>query len=546
MLQHQIKNNFNRLLALSTILILTYIPNVYALKVQSSNVMAPLEVFDWEQFDRQLKTAKQMGVDAVSVDIWWGKVEGGGDEIYDWSYYDIILQHIENAGLHWVPIMSFHQCGGNVGDTCNIPIPSWIWTKYNGVSANDMKYLSEQNNRANETVSLWQDHLVVREYTEFMNAFESHFANKATITDEINISMGPAGELRYPSYNSHDTGSGYPTRGAFQAYSAPAKADFREWIIAKYNTLTSVNAAWGTSLVNTSAIAPPANANFFISNGDQFTSQYGKDFIRWYHEALKKHGIRMMDAAISAFNGSFKNVDLGYKIPGVHWQMGTPNNYSRSAEMAAGLIPSDVDLNSSSTAHGYSSIISIATNYANSSHKVILHFTALEMNNQNIYPQYSKAQDLVFWVANGAAVQGVTVKGENALSGGVSSNVGWNNIENAFNHASYTGLTVLRVGNVTNNNTGQSRYSSFIQSFHDKWYFSGTPNSWETWNMVYIGGGLWEMTHHFADNGAFRIRHSDTNWNEAYPNSNWNISQGAGTYRITFNANDHSIAVVKQ
>ena len=22
--------------------------------------------------------------------------------------------------------MSFHQCGGNVGDACNIPLPSWV------------------------------------------------------------------------------------------------------------------------------------------------------------------------------------------------------------------------------------------------------------------------------------------------------------------------------------------------------------------------------------------------------------------------------------
>lgn len=545
-LQHRMKKYASLLFALSVMATSAFTFEAQALKVQSTNVMAPLEVSNWAQFDQKLHTAKQMGVDAVSVDIWWGKVEGAGDEVYDWSYYDTIVQHIEDAGMHWVPIMSFHQCGGNVGDTCNIPIPSWIWAKYSGVSTNDMKYLSEQGNYANETVSLWQDHLVISEYQEFMNAFESHFANKANMTDEINISMGPAGELRYPSYNSHDSGSGYPTRGAFQAYSTPAKEDFRQWTIAKYNTLSGVNNAWGTSLTNVTSIAPPANADFFISNGDQFNTTYGKDFIRWYHEALKKHGIRMMDAAISAFGSSFKDVDLGYKIPGVHWQMGAPNNYSRSAEMAAGLIPSDIDLNSDNTAHGYSSIISIAANYANNSHKIILHFTALEMSNQNVYPQYSKAQDLVFWVANGAAAQGVKIKGENALSGGVNSNLGWNNIENAFNHASYTGLTVLRIGDVTNNNIGQNRYSSFIQNFHDKWYFSGTPNSWGAWNMVYTGSMLWEMTHHFEANGAFRIRHSDTNWNEAYPSGNWNIYQGAGTYKITFNGNDHSVVVVKQ
>ncbi len=518
---------------------------VQAGELEGANVMAPLEVSNWTEFDQQLATAKLMGISAVSVDVWWGKVESVGDEVYDWSYYDTILQHIEDAGMHWIPIMSFHQCGGNVGDVCDIPIPNWIWTHYAETSANDLKYLSEQGNYSVETVSLWKDHLVISEYQEFMNAFENHFASKAHLTDEINISMGPAGELRYPSYNSHDSGSGYPSRGAFQSYSEPAKFDFRIWVINKYGSINAINSAWGFNLGSTNDIAPPSNPTSFISNSEQYNTQYGLDFIRWYHEALRAHGIRMMDAAFSAFDSAFSNVDLGYKIPGVHWQMGTPSGYSRSAEMAAGLIPSDIDINSSVTAHGYSSIIGVAANYKNSAHRVILHFTALEMNNENFYPQYSKAQDLVFWVAEGASDQDVTIKGENALAGGVHSDSGWNNIENAFNYASYSGLTVLRIGDVTNNGTGQNRYTSFINSYNDQWYFSGTPNNWGVWDMVSQGGTTWELTQWFEANGSFRIRHSDINWNEAYPSGNWSIWQGAGTYRLTFNSNTHAIVVTK-
>ncbi|MFT7562202.1 MAG: beta-amylase [Flavobacteriales bacterium] len=522
------------------------VSHAYAGKANTTNVMAPLEVFDWWAFDQQLTTAKNMGMNGVSVDVWWGKVEGAGDQIFDWSYYDTLVQHIENAGLHWVPIMSFHQCGGNVGDTCDIPIPGWIWTHYPGVDANDMKYRSEQYNYSVETVSLWQDALVMSEYEEFMNAFEDHFASKAYMTDEVNISMGPAGELRYPSYNSHDSGTGYPTRGAFQSYSEPAKADFRRWALDKYRSLNAINSAWGFSLASTNDINPPANANQFISDSDHYDMQYGRDFVRWYHESLKQHGVDMMDTAATAFSGAFNRAELGYKIPGIHWQMGIPNGYSRSAEIAAGLIPSDVDLNAGSTAHGYESIIGVAGNDNNTGRNVVLHFTALEMDNQNWSPQYSKAKDLVFWMANGAAAQNVSIKGENALAGGVTTDTGWNNIENAFNYASYSGMTVLRIGNVATGGTGQNRYSNFIQNFHDRWYFSGSPNGWSPWDMVQISSTKWEMTATFAANGVFKIRHSNNNWNESYPNNNWGISQGAGTYKITFDSSDQSIQVVKQ
>jgi hypothetical protein len=38
------------------------------------------------------------------------------------------------------------------------------------------------------------------------------------------IGTGPAGELRYPPYDSHDSGSGWPNRGFFQAYVRAAIA----------------------------------------------------------------------------------------------------------------------------------------------------------------------------------------------------------------------------------------------------------------------------------------------------------------------------------
>lgn len=206
-------------------------------QAQSVNVMAPLDITNdaaWDTFQNQLYTAKSMGIDAVSVDVWWGKVEASGDQVFDWTYYDKVVEKLENAALHWVPIISMHQCGGNVGDDCNIPLPSWVWNSYGSVSANDLKYVSEQGNYSQETISLWADDLVLPQYQELLEAFEAQYASKANMIDEVNISMGPAGELRYPSYNSHDTGTGYPTRGAFQAYGTRAVADFQQWSLAKY------------------------------------------------------------------------------------------------------------------------------------------------------------------------------------------------------------------------------------------------------------------------------------------------------------------------
>ncbi len=137
----------------------------------------------------------------------------------------------------------------------------------------------------------------------------------------------------------------------------------------------------------------------------------------------------------------------------------------RSAEIAAGLIPSDLDLSSDDTGHGYQSIMEVAAAYQYLSRGVVLHFTCLEMDNDPDGEGQSLAQDLVFWVSQEADRQGVPIKGENALAGGVTQDNGWDNIENAFSWASYSGLTVLRIGQVTSGGTGQYRFSRFID-----WY----------------------------------------------------------------------------
>ena len=428
----------------------------------TANVMAPLKVTDWTTFDTQLQQAKDYGVDAVSCDVWWGDVEPS-DNSFDWSYYDTLFSHIAAKGLKIVPIFSFHQCGGNVGDTYTSLLPSWLWTKYTGstlngvtLDANGLKYKSEQGNYSGETVQGWADTLVLNEYSDFASTYGSNVS-------EINVSLGPAGELRYPSYNSQDSGTGYPTRGALQMYSPLAVQDFQTKMVAKYGSLAGVNSAWGTTLTATSQIQPPSNPTSFFTSGDYKNITYGKDLIDWYNQSLVDHGKRLVNAVCAALGSNFSSAKIGYKVPGVHWAMTNPS-YPRAAEVAAGLVQTSIDLTADATGHGYQKIIGLANTFTTGGRGVVLHFTCLEMDDENYSPQYSQAKTLVFWVAQNAAAQGVMIKGENALSGGVTSDTGWDNIVNAFDYASYVGLTTLRIEDVVGG-TGQTRYMQFIARY---------------------------------------------------------------------------------
>ena len=74
----------------------------------------------------QLAELKRAGVAGVMCDVWWGIVEREGPGIYDWSAYIDLVEMVAAAGLKLQAVMSFHQCGGNVGDECFIRLPWWV------------------------------------------------------------------------------------------------------------------------------------------------------------------------------------------------------------------------------------------------------------------------------------------------------------------------------------------------------------------------------------------------------------------------------------
>ena len=65
-----------------------------------------------------LMALKSAGVEGVMVDAWWGLVEKDGPLKYNWEGYDELVQMVKKHGLKLQVVMSFHQCGGNVGDSC--------------------------------------------------------------------------------------------------------------------------------------------------------------------------------------------------------------------------------------------------------------------------------------------------------------------------------------------------------------------------------------------------------------------------------------------
>lgn len=456
------------------------------------NAMAPLLIGDpnnpdgapskqaWDEFNSQLKQAKTLGIDGISTDVWWGIAEPKQGQ-FQWNYYDKLSSQIIGSGLKWVPIESFHEAGGNVGDTVNIPVPFWVWNKISSqipASSPDVaKFKSEQGHVSNEYVQFWADKYAVPLYKDFMTAFGQHFAGKAQAISEINISLGPAGEARYPSYNHHDDNVGYPTRGALQAYSDLAKADFKDWALKKYGSFDNLNKAWGGHVEN---IEPPVDANAFYKDNVHTNTQYGRDVIDWYSDTLIKHVQNVMGTAFEVYgpDSPYKNANIGMKIPGVHWRIGTNagghvNMADRLAEIDAGMIRTSTnDWNSDELGHGYRPLLSGIKQLMSlpGGDRLILHFTALEMPDGQDANMNAKAlpYSLAEWLGREAQHEGIPLKGENALAGTLQNSDSWNimasHLKLPFQDGYYRGLTLLRLSDLFSSDVARGNLEKLIKA----------------------------------------------------------------------------------
>lgn len=110
---------------------------------------------DKDKLVKELKELRAAGIDGVMIDVWWGIIESKGPKQYDWTAYRSLFQAVQECELKLQAIMSFHQCGGNVGDVVTIPLPQWVLDI--GESDPDIFYTNLKGNRNPEYLTLGVD-----------------------------------------------------------------------------------------------------------------------------------------------------------------------------------------------------------------------------------------------------------------------------------------------------------------------------------------------------------------------------------------------------
>ncbi|KNA18803.1 hypothetical protein SOVF_067490 [Spinacia oleracea] len=348
-----------------------------------------------------LQALKSAGVEGIMMDVWWGLVERENPGEYNWGGYMDLMEMAKKHGLKVQAVMSFHQCGGNVGDSVTIPLPKWTVEELQ--KDPDLAYTDQWGRRNFEYISLGVDTLPVLKgrtpvqcYADFMRAFRDQFQHLLGDTIvEIQVGMGPAGELRYPSYPEQDGIWKFPGIGAFQCFdkymmsslkAAAEAAGKQEWGHSGPTDAGEYN-NW------------PEDTPFFRKEGGGWNSEYGDFFLTWYSQMLLDHGDRILSATTEIFKDT--GVKISVKVAGIHWHYGTR---SHAPELTAGYY-------NTRFRDGYLPIAQMLAR-----HNAVFNFTCIEMRDQE-QPQDAQCapEKLVRQVVSATQEAGIPLAGENAL-----------------------------------------------------------------------------------------------------------------------------------
>lgn len=367
------------------------------------SVMMPLDLHKWrlESLERRMRKLKEIGVHGVMCDFWWGLVEVQ-PKVYDWSFYKKVAECAARVGIEIEPVMSFHKCGGNVGDSCLINLPPWVLEEAKRMGRDNVFYTDKWGHTNDEYISLAADttckfhgRTPIEMYTDFLSSFASEFQDLFHVAiSKVQVGMGPAGELRYPSFPLVKWS--YPGPGTFQCFDQNMKANW-----AKYCRDVINKKEWEGRLPDTKGY------NSDLNNRDSFFnkeihSDYGKAFMKWYSDELLGHGERVLKSANALLGKNAYGLDISGKVAGLHWLYKTN---SHATECAAGYYNTNQN-------DAYANIANMFKTFG-----ACFDFTCMEIKTgkDDCPPYYSDPEALVYQARTAARNAKIKFCGENAL-----------------------------------------------------------------------------------------------------------------------------------
>ena len=175
-----------------------------------------------------LPLVRAIGFNGVESYVRWGWVEKSPG-VYDWGYYDAILEEIEKHGLQWFPLL---LAGSGYA------LPAWFHD-----STNNVGFKCLEHGIVHDTQSIFFPYQAGYA-SRFIAEFGRHYGGSKAL---LGIRLGPSGDYGEAQYPAQGPGYAFRkghTHIGYWAGDSYAQADFRRFLRNKYGEIGRVNAAW--------------------------------------------------------------------------------------------------------------------------------------------------------------------------------------------------------------------------------------------------------------------------------------------------------------
>ncbi|MCC6859972.1 MAG: beta-galactosidase [Bryobacterales bacterium] len=209
---------------------------------------------------------KALGFNGVESYVKWNFVERSPG-VYDWSFYDAIVDELEKHGMKWFPLLI-------VGSA--YALPEWFYK-----SGELDGYVCLEHGIEIEIPTIFNDKQV-KYVRRFLSEFGRHYGKRKAL---LGVRLGPTanyGEAQYPATGAwgYRWGSLHTHLG-YWAGDPDATLVFRNWVRLRYKTLEALNEAWFTRYGSFDEVKT------FLPDVAQ-SPRMRVDFCTWYMDAMSE------------------------------------------------------------------------------------------------------------------------------------------------------------------------------------------------------------------------------------------------------------------
>ncbi len=218
-----------------------------------------------ENMREQLPYIKSMGFGCFESYVKWNFIEKE-QRVYDWSYYDTVLELARQYGLKWFPLI----IGGSA-----YALPEWFREKIEGFRG----FECQEHQTENNVPTIFNEHQ--NEYIKrYLYEFGKHYEGNESL---YGVRLGPTGnygESQYPATGNWGY-KGHPEHMhiGWWAHGREANGRFLKWLFDKYKTADNVSKQWQEHIESFEEIK-----TFLPSRATVLRKR--KDFVDWYVQEM--------------------------------------------------------------------------------------------------------------------------------------------------------------------------------------------------------------------------------------------------------------------